>query len=235
MAMKPERILAEIEDLLRTMPPAAQWNPGNQSVLGWIGRGGAVMEHMDGLYNVSWEVQAQTCMGTINQRHTAYQEMIRLLHKARHALMLKVEAPSSIAVKAGQVFDYYDGLRGIIEQATTDILFVDPYLDAEFVSRYLPSVKSGVTIRLLARERLATLVPAVRAFEQQEGIQVEVRSGSAFHDRFVFVDKTACYQSSGSFKDGGKKSPVVIMPLADAAAPLLAIYEGIWSAGTPQA
>jgi hypothetical protein len=56
--------------------------------------------------------------------------------------------------------------------ANQDLLFVDPYLNAEFVSRYLSHVSKGVTIRLLAREKLATLLPAVELFAKQSGIQV---------------------------------------------------------------
>lgn len=38
---------------------------------------------------------------------------------------------------------------------------------ADFVSRYLPYVAKGVTIRLLALEKLTMLLPAVDAFVKQ--------------------------------------------------------------------
>ena len=47
--------------------------------------------------------------------------------------------PLSVVVQKGQVFDYYDEVRKVIEPARTDVFFVDPYLAADFVSRYLPS------------------------------------------------------------------------------------------------
>ena len=34
----------------------------------------------------------------------------------------------------GAVFDYFDGIRKIIEIAKQDIFFIDQYLDAEFVA-----------------------------------------------------------------------------------------------------
>jgi hypothetical protein len=40
----------------------------------------------------------------------------------------------------GLVFDYFDGIRKQIELAKTELFFVDPYLDSDFVSRYLPQV-----------------------------------------------------------------------------------------------
>jgi hypothetical protein len=38
------------------------------------------------------------------------------------------------------VFDYFDEIRKIIELAKQDLFFIDPYLDSEFVSRYLSHV-----------------------------------------------------------------------------------------------
>jgi len=53
------------------------------------------------------------------------------------------------------VFDYFDEIRKIIALVNTDILFTDPYLDADFVSRYLRYVRSGMTARLLASKSLS--------------------------------------------------------------------------------
>lgn len=233
--MQPEALFAEVEDLLRTMPPRSQLHWDSADNLAWFGSATAVIEEWNPVVAARWH----TAIGRLRSKDglasgAAASELISIVHQARKALLMRLDVPKSLAVQAGNVFDYYEGLRGIIEQASADILFVDPYLDAEFVSRYLPSVKAGVSIRLLARERISTLMPAVRLFAQQQGAIIEVRSAPNFHDRFVFFDKTACYQSSGSFKDGGKKSPVVIMPLSDALAPLLTTYESIWANGAVQ-
>src|ERR1700692_3905583 len=118
--------------------------------------------------------------------------------------------PLSVPVAHGQVFDYFDELRRVIEAAKEDLLFVDPYLDAEFVSRYLSHVSGGVRTRLLAREKLATLLPAVALFTKQSKAAIDVRSAPNFHDRYVFVDRTACYQSGASFKDGAKSAPTTL-------------------------
>ena len=86
-------------------------------------------------------------------------------------------------------------LRKFIEPARSDLFFVDPYLDADFVSRYLPHVPVGVTIRLLGHKRIATLLPAVEMFVRQSGRAVQVRWSAGLHDRFLFVDRKACYLS----------------------------------------
>ena len=109
------------------------------------------------------------------------------------------------------------------------MLFIDPYLHAEFVSRYLPHVAVGVTVRLLARERLAELLPAVTLFRQQKQTPIEVRAAQGFHDRYVFVDGIACFQSGASFKDGAKKAPTTLTQIVDAFSVVHQIYEKAWS------
>ena len=81
--------------------------------------------------------------------------------------MMCLPNAGSAAISAGNVFDYFDELRKIIGLAKQDVLFIDPYLDAAFVPRYLPHVAEGVTIRLLAREKLDSLLPAVDLFAHQ--------------------------------------------------------------------
>ena len=144
---------------------------------------------------------------------------------------MKSVGPVNSALGHGQVFDYFDEIRKIIEPATQEVFFVDPYLDAEFVSRYLPHVRGGVPIRLLARERIATLLPAVDMFVKQSGATVLVRTNSGFHDRYMIVDHGSCYQSGASFKDGAKSAPTTLTQISDAFAVVHKTYEDLWSAG----
>ena len=144
---------------------------------------------------------------------------------------MKTLGPVSAAIGSGRVFDYFDELRKIIETAQTDVFFIDPYLEADFVSRYLPHVKSGVSIRLLTRQKLSTLLPAVAQFAKQTSAKLEVRSDPSFHDRYLFIDRNACYQSGASFKDGGSRSPTTITQITDAFKAVLSTYENLWAAG----
>jgi hypothetical protein len=157
-----------------------------------------------------------------------------MLHQARHDLRLKTVGPLTFAVDQGAVFDYFDEVRQLIETAKSELLFVDPYLDAEFVSKYLPHVTQGVRIRLLTRECLPKLLPAVDAFRQQHKLKIEVRSAPGFHDRYIFVDGLSCYHSGASFKDGAKKAPTTLTQITDALPAMLDTYEKMWSAATVQ-
>ena len=151
-----------------------------------------------------------------------------LLHGAQHDLRMQTSGPINVAVSKGRVFEYFDEIRKALEGAKQDVLFVDPYLDAEFVSRYLAHIALGVNARLLAREKLSTLLPAVYAFVQQNKVAIQVRSAPNFHDRYVFIDGMACYQSGASFKDGAKSAPTTLTQITDAFAAVSQTYENLW-------
>jgi hypothetical protein len=52
----------------------------------------------------------------------------------------------------------------LIESAQQDMLFVDGYMGADFVSRYLPHVPQGVTVRLLTKNMVPQLASALGAY-----------------------------------------------------------------------
>jgi hypothetical protein len=145
---------------------------------------------------------------------------------------MRTLGPINVAVGQGRVFDYFEEIRKTIELATEEVLFVDAYLDADFVSRYLPFVRTGVSIRLLtSAKKLNTLLPAIDLFMQQYGHAVSVRSANDLHDRFVFIDKASCYQSGASFKDGARKAGTIITQITDAFKAMWDTYERLWDAG----
>ncbi len=100
---------------------------------------------------------------------------------------------------------------------------------AYFVATYLPHVKQGETIRLLDRKQMAQLLPAAGMFVKEHAAIQENRAATALHDRYIFVDGTACYNSGGSFKDGGANTGTTITQNIDAFAALKATYEELWN------
>jgi len=213
------------------MPPRAAFDDETQEAVAWLGRVSAAIEKWNSSKSAVVKEYLDQFFGLGIARQTGYgfTKLLTLLHQARNDLRLETLGPTNVAVPHKMVFEYFDEIRKIIELARQDLLFVDPYLDAEFVARYLPNVAAGVTIRLLAREKLATLLPAVDAFAQQTRATVEIRSAPHFHDRYVFVDRASCYQSGASFKDGAKLAPTTLTQITDAFAPILRTYEDIWS------
>lgn len=228
MAITQEQLLAEVEDLLRTLPPRQQIAHDRPEILSWLGRASAVLQAWDPIQGLVGPYLGQMRHYQSLPIDQGYKALVTVLHQARHDLRMKTVGPVSVAIPHGGYFDYFDEIRKVIEAARQDLLFVDPYLDAEFVSRYLEHVAKGVSIRLLTREKLKTLLPAAEAFAKQSQQKVEVRSASGFHDRYVFVDNTACYQSGASFKDGAKTAPTTLTQITDAFAAMQHTYENLW-------
>jgi hypothetical protein len=226
-----EQLLVEIEDIIRTMPPRETIRHETQGNLAWFGRASTAIERWNPSKASLVKEHLDLFFSNGHARETGYgfTKLLALLHQAQNDLRLETLGPANVAVPHKMVFEYFEEIRKIIELARQDLLFVDPYLDAEFVARYLPNTAPGVTMRLLAREKLATLLPAVDVFAQQTGATVEIRSAPNFHDRYVFVDRAACYQSGASFKDGAKSAPTTLTQITDAFAPILKTYEDIWS------
>lgn len=227
------QLLAELEDILRTMPTRLDLD--TPDIFSWCGRASTLLTRWDPFKAIDFNISVTNINSSFSDRKlNANRQMQTVLHQAIHDLRLKTGGPLTVAIDQGSVFHYFDEVRKLIETAKSELLFVDPYLDAEFVSRYLPQVAPGVRVRLLTRERLSTLLPAVAAFRQQYNLAIEVRSASGFHDRFVFLDGLSCYHSGASFKDGAKKAPTTLTEIVDAFPAMLATYEQLWSAATVQ-
>ena len=227
--MTDEERLAELEDLLRTMPPKETRRHETPDNLSWLGRATAIIGEWDLPSLILARSHISKFQGAFAQDSSrGFRELVILLNKARADLRMKTVGPTNVAISSGMVFDYFDEIRKVIEEANSDILFVDPYLDSEFVSRYLSHIKTGVQIRLLAREKIQTLLPAAKMFVNQNQVRLEIRSAPNFHDRFVFIDERDCYQSGASFKDGAKKAPTTITQITDAFAAVFQIYQDIW-------
>jgi hypothetical protein len=227
--ISPEALLAEAEDLIRTAPDAASM--GKIENVDWVGRAGAVVEYAG--KGAQWAVAA-------SQLNSAYAggplNALTLLHQVRHELQLRTGGPLSVAFEHKSVFDYFDELRKVIVGAQLDLLFVDPYMDAEFASRYLPQVRATVPVRLLtSRRHVAALQQAVTLIKQQHGLSVEIRVNDSIHDRHLFVDRALCYQSGASFKDGAKRAPTTLQQITDVFPEVSAAYEAKWANGQPVA
>lgn len=235
--MSPEQLRYEIEDLLRTMPSPQEFvQTGNLALVEWVGRAKAVLAAWDGSRAIKFDTfYHRTRMHSPGTVAAGYADIVSLLHEARHSLRLASAAPTAVAIPSNSPFEYFDELRKIVSTATTDVFFVDPYLDPDFVSSYLPSVAKGATVRLLAQKGVAQLVPAVAMFTKQHGTVIQVRSASTkMHDRFVFIDGKAGYQSGASFKDGGAHSPTTLTEMVDVFDAVLSTYETMWSKAKPE-
>jgi hypothetical protein len=227
--MTKKELLGQVDDLLRSMPPRDAFG-GNDTPLAWVGRAVAAIQRWNIAYMPYSNAAAQDLRSLmIEDIARGYSEMTVLLHQARADLQMEI-GQLSVVVQQGNVFDYFDGIRKMIETARVEVFFVDAYLDADVVTRYLPYVAPGATIRLLGGpKKLATLLPAVDMFAQQHQRPIQVRTSNALHDRFLFVDRKACYLSGASFKDGAKHAPAVLTQITDAFQAMWETFDGLWN------
>ena len=224
--------LQQIEDLIRSCPPKATIRHDTMENFSWFGRAKAVITTWDSVKAVQFEshiADVQQMAGSSINR--GYSNILITLHQARHDLVLKLAPHTNMAVDQGRVFEYFDEIRKIIELATEEVFFIDPYLDADFVSRYLTYVKDGVRLRLLTSKKLASLLPAIKTFTQERGVTIEVRSHDELHDRFIITDGISCRQSGASFKDGARNAPTTIVEVLDAFSAIKLTYENLWTQG----
>lgn len=230
--MKDEELLAELEEIIRTMPPLDTLHTDTDHNLAWLGRLTAFQRLWDqvDILQLKWAIE-ELHSGYSAKINSAKRKIRMLLAQAENALRLKTIGPVNIAIGQGLVFQYFDELRKIIETAKSDLLFIDPYLEADFVSRYLPHVTAGVSIRLLTSQKLAALTPAVELFEKESGAKIQIRSTKELHDRHVIIDGSKCYSSGASFKDGAKTASTTLTQITDAFAAVQKTYEDLWTSG----
>lgn len=158
-------------------------------------------------------------------------KLVLTLQQLRAEFRLKSNGPTTLAFEPGRSFDYFDEIRKILESATSEVFVVDPYLGADFIGRYLPHVKAGVSVRLLVQNQITQVRSAVDAYTTQYAANIEVRKSQDMHDRYIFIDGRECYHSGATFKDGAVKSPTTLTQIVDAFSAVLTTYESAWVAG----
>ena len=226
------QLLAEIEDLIRTAPPLLTLHQGEQEQFAWLGRASLLVRRWNPNRGVIFDSEVRTLhAGRSYDPAVSIAEIFTTLHEARQDLRLNVVGPLTIAVQHGAVFDYFDEVRKVMGAAQSELFFVDPYMESEFVSRYIVQVPSSIRIRLLGKKSIPSLLPAVELIRKQNRINIEVRSNPNLHDRFLFVDSRNGFHSGASFKDGTKNAPTTFTEITDTFQPVLATYEEFWSNG----
>ncbi|MBI2114585.1 MAG: hypothetical protein HYT85_05840 [candidate division NC10 bacterium] len=124
MPLTKEQLLAEVEDLLRTMPPRETICHPTDENLRWQGRVAAVIDEWDR----SKAISLGGCLDKLHGIHAVdqyegWRKLLVLLHQARYDLRMQTLGPVNVALLHGMVFDYFDEVRKIIEMAKQDLFF----------------------------------------------------------------------------------------------------------------
>lgn len=222
-SLSPVQLLAEIEDAIRSYPQ----NMSESEFVPWVARASMLLKRWKPGASVRIDSHARYAFGTLASTETV--NLLMLLHEARQDLRLNEVGPLSTVVDRGSVFDYFEEVRKVLITARRELFFVDPYLNAEFVARYIPHIPAGVNVRLLGKKGAEALLGSVELASQQHGIAIEMRTSSSLHDRFLFVDQVRGFHSGASFKDGARLAPTIFTEVTDALGSVMSTYEQMWA------
>lgn len=228
--MSAEQFAALFDQLLRDMPEKTTLHHDLPQNTEWLGRAAALVNLADPLRGVIFRGEIDRLYGLASMPADARQRIIVTVQQFAFENRMKAGGPLCVAFAPGQVFDYFDEVRKILETATSEVFVVDPYMGAEFIARYLPHIKPGVQIRLLAQQKITAVQAAVEQFVLQYGARIELRKSIDLHDRYVFVDRNTGYHSGATFKDGAMKSPTTLTQIVDSFPQVFKLYDDAWNA-----
>ena len=103
----------------------------------------------------------------------------------------------------GQIFDAYEFVQKLIKSAKKSITLIDNYVD-ESVLAMMSEKQAGVRVGIYTKEITKALQLAEKNFNAQYG-DLEIKTTSVFHDRFMIVDDETIYIIGASLKDAGKR------------------------------
>lgn len=229
----PEMVLGEIEHLLANQPPRETISHELPENYEWFGRVAAALGswRQGGVDKAIEKMRHEIALHNAALATKERMVVLQTLYQARADLRMGTIGPVNVALGAGMPFQYFEAVKQLIAPAQADLLFVDPYLNEEFVGRFLPFAKDGVDVRLLGDRNMPELKAAVETYVlQRPKLKIEIRKpeGRQLHDRFFFVDRKECYQSGASFKDGAKQTLTTITAIVDVFAAVHQAFEDIW-------
>jgi hypothetical protein len=106
----------------------------------------------------------------------------------------------------GSHHDAYIHIREILQNATTSVDIIDPYVDGSMLSLLAACAKPKMRFRLLTSKHPQDLaLEAQKWWRQNNDNTLEIRTTKEFHDRFIVLDQTKCWHIGASIKDAGNK------------------------------
>lgn len=226
--MEDQILLAHLQALLGRSPDFSQFSPESTEHQAWLGQAYALI--------VRWNQAeagplrtAPTHLASALFRDHAIAQIYGVINRAIADLELRVPDDQKHAFGPGEVYDFFNAFRRVIESAEDELLIIDPYLDAPTLEQYLHARQDNTQVALLVNRYAGDVKTALERYNQQYGDFIAARRSAFIHDRIVFVDREVCWVIGQSIKDAAKAKPTYLAPLApDVALTKLQHYEAIW-------
>ena len=126
-------------------------------------------------------------------------------HDEQIQLVLKTSLPPAEGIfYDGQLWDACSLVEKLIARAKSTILLIDSWVGVGTLDM-LAKKRKGVAVTLVTSPRGNKLAPSdIAKFAAQYGV-LDVKTSTAFHDRFLILDDRELYLIGASLKDLGKK------------------------------
>ena len=138
---------------VRSMPAAESIRAPTLENHDWVGRARVLIATWDdskdksfGEYSDSLFVRSNEGFRDRNTASSSLAKMMNMIQEARNELRLMTGGRISGAFDAGQPFEIYDELRMVIETAQREVLFVDRWMGADFVTKFMPHVRQKLIL-----------------------------------------------------------------------------------------
>jgi len=127
-----EQKLAEVLRIYRSLPGIPQFQNPDDATMLWLSDARAILNLV--VVKIDKEVKAIE-VATATDPNTHYREIRQKFMDVIAKLRMNTRTVSA-SIGQGNVFDYYDETRKIIETAKDEIFLIDSYVNAEIVSTY---------------------------------------------------------------------------------------------------
>ncbi len=104
----------------------------------------------------------------------------------------------------GEIYDSYSWLQQLFEQANTEMIIIDNFVDRTILDRLVVKKQNVKVIIYTDLQKSHLLGIDIKAFNKQYPT-LDVRYTNLFHDRFIIIDRLDLYLVGASLKDARKK------------------------------
>ena len=133
-------------------------------------------------------------------------------------------------ISKGQVYTAFRIVQRIFQQARSSVIVIDPYVD-EQVLDHVVALDPGINVQIITEHVKGNFKMAYHKLLRQRG-NLETRVAAHFHDRFIILDKAACYQLGSSINNLGGKATVIDRKSALVRDKTLSEFATLWTGAT---
>lgn len=241
--MLPQELYHHVAQLLESMPAYVDLQPITPQHQTWQARALAALDH-DGIRSVHDTVNFRIAIDRAAHgfMSASGEKMAQALSNllARCEISLPAETRGAF-LSVGNDYSAFATISGVLGEARTDILIVDPYIDHVAIQRFVTAAPDGVSIRLLRETTHTRYEAGLRESQRTWNIQypsrpMEIRSAAerSLHDRAIFIDRASAFSVTQSLKDLAARSPAMVQrTVPELTAEKIAAYENLWRAAQP--